>query len=154
MTSTLSSATNTVAFTSIPQTYTDLVLVWDITATVSGNPACNLRFNSDSGTNYSYTYITSTGPATGRSANTTALWSTLSGITASRVNGFFNIMNYSNANVFKTVLCTSGDTSNQVFAVGNLWRSTSAVTRIDVGSGGADTWAAGSVFTLYGIKVA
>ena len=49
---TLGTAASTITFSSIPQTYTDLVMVFDGTAasaTYSG-----IRFNGDTGNNYSF----------------------------------------------------------------------------------------------------
>ena len=52
-------STSTVTFSSIPQTYTDLVLVSAITQ--SADVSNYLRFNSDTGTNYSRTRLVGTG---------------------------------------------------------------------------------------------
>ena len=53
-TTTLSSATNSVSFSSISGSYTDIVIVFNGAASTSG-VTCNVQFNSDTGTNYSTT---------------------------------------------------------------------------------------------------
>ena len=69
-TTTLGSAAADITFSSIPATYTDLVLVY-IGATVSNNINYYLRFNGDTGTNYSYTYLSGTGSAVGSGRGST-----------------------------------------------------------------------------------
>jgi hypothetical protein len=59
-TTTLSSA-GVITFTSIPATYTDLVLV--LSATATSFASVKVRFNSDSATNYSFTNIGGNGSA-------------------------------------------------------------------------------------------
>ena len=70
-TQTTSGSTGAVTFSSIPQTYTDLVVV--INTSLSG--LCNslLQFNGDTGSNYSGTVIGGSGsaPITGRGSNLT-----------------------------------------------------------------------------------
>ena len=55
-TTTLSSAQSSVTFSSISGSYTDLIIISDAIL-ASGNDALGLRFNSDSGSNYSYTFM-------------------------------------------------------------------------------------------------
>jgi len=60
---TLGSGTATVTFSSIPGTYTDLILVCGLPATGTANNSDGLRFqlNSDTGSNYSATWLTNSG---------------------------------------------------------------------------------------------
>ena len=58
-TQTLGTAVADVYFTSIPQTYTDLVLV--ISSNTSSNTQTGYRLNSDSGNNYSDTRLSGDG---------------------------------------------------------------------------------------------
>jgi len=145
---TVGTATATVTFNSIPQGYTDLVIV----AQVLGNSSTNLKFriNNDTTSNYSGTYIFGTGSSagSGRVSNQTSALAYGSGIT----NGSFilQFMNYSNTTTNKTVLCRGDDASNQTNAWVDLYRSTSAITRIDL-LGDAANFSVGSTFSLYGI---
>jgi ethanolamine utilization microcompartment shell protein EutL len=67
-TTTLGSAAASYTFSSISGSYTDLILVVDATTT-AGNRALQLVLNSDTGTNYSATYITGDGSSTASSRN-------------------------------------------------------------------------------------
>jgi hypothetical protein len=152
-TQTLSSSTSLVTFDSIPQTYTDLILITAGTAT-SLQQIC-LRFNNVT-TNYSSTILSATGSAT-----TSIRYSGLSYMffgydayfNSNQANAISHIMNYSNTTTFKTVLDRSNNASTGTGFSAGLSRSTSAVTRVDV-IPNAGSWASGTSFTLYGIKAA
>jgi hypothetical protein len=66
-----------------------------------------------------------------------------------------NIQNYSNATTYKTVLSRGGgaNTGNLVIAYVGTWRSTAAITTIDL-INDSGNFAAGSTFSLYGITAA
>jgi hypothetical protein len=154
-TQTLGTTSSLVTFDSIPQTYTDLILVTAGTAT-SFQQVC-LRFNNVTTTaNYSSTILSGTG-----SAVLSIRYSGLSYMffgydayfTTSQANAISQIMNYSNTTTFKTVLDRSNNAATGVGLSVGLSRSTSAVTRIDV-IPNAGSWASGTSFTLYGIKAA
>ena len=67
----LTNATNSVGFGSIPQTYTDLILIISAASTVAQDPI--IRLNSDSGTNYSYTTLTGNGSSASSARATSQL---------------------------------------------------------------------------------
>lgn len=154
-TNTLSSATNSVSFTSIPGTYTDLILVisaWH--ATASSQVA--MRFNSDSGSNYSYTRLLGSGTAvsTERDINKSTIMLAYVNSTASSPNIICSIQDYSNSTTNKTTLNrfnTTGNWNNLGATVG-LWRSTAAVTSVTISPADGGNFASGSVFTLFGIQ--
>jgi hypothetical protein len=151
-TTTLGSATNSVTFSSIAGTYTDLlVIVAGTTGTLSG---VNVQFNSDTGTNYSRTIIYGTGStaASGRSSSTNQIGSGT--IATSQSICRINVMNYANSTTYKTTLSRSDAASDELLSVVGLWRSTSAITAIKVAADPATTFSTGSTFTLYGIKAA
>jgi len=60
-------------------------------------------------------------------------------------------MSYANTNVYKTVLMSSDNPNNLVLRTVGLWRSTSAITEIQV-LVALDQLKAGYTFSLYGIK--
>ena len=135
--------------------YTDLVLVANtIIASGSGFPECSLRFNSDTGANYSNTYLLGTGSsaASGRGSNFTyADCGYLSANSGNPNTRIINIMNYANTTTNKTVISRgSSDNGAQVIAYANLWRNTAAITSITIftQTGNYDV---GSTFSLYGI---
>lgn len=153
-TTTLSSTASTVTFSSISGSFTDLVLIFSGTTTTGVES--RLRFNADSGTNYSSTYLAGTGSAavSGRYTNGNEMFITTYGTPSTdQGNCIIHIQNYSNATTYKTVI-VRGNRVTSGFgpeATVGLWRSTSAITEIQLRAG-STTWASGSTFTLYGIK--
>lgn len=157
-TNTLTSATASVAFSNLPQTYTDFVLVSNFTSSTNAS-VLGVRLNGDSGTNYSRTQLWGNGSTSGnaRTTNETyfaaGYWQTGTG---NQIQSVVNLMNYSNTTTFKTLLARW----NQILGIDNstttsvgLWRSTAAVTSITfVASAG--NFNSGSSFTIYGIKAA
>jgi hypothetical protein len=153
-TSTLGSTSNGVTFSSITASYTDLVLVFN----GAGNADINvdLRFNSDSGSNYSNTAMGSQGTsaASTRNSSQTAMRMNYQGYLRNAFTSLaiINIMNYSNTTTYKTVLNRYNNGNTGVDANVGLWRSTSAITAVEIKVTDGNTFSVGSVFTLYGIK--
>lgn len=150
-TQTLSTAASSVTFSNIPQTFKDLILTVDTYgATTSGYPA--LRFNSDTGSNYSTTSFMGNGSTanSGRYSNITELYLSnyIGGFnTTVRFTSRTHIMSYSSSSVYKTVI-TLDENQNTEASVG-LWRNTAAITTVLVR--GSSNFAAGAKFSLYGI---
>jgi hypothetical protein len=156
-TTTLSSTATNLSLTSIPGTYTDLILV--IRASVDSDGDLRYRINGDTGSNYSGTIIWGSGSAAGssRASNqTSGLTNSYGGFTTTLGNSvqILHFMNYSNTGTYKTILSRTNAAGSGVDATVGLWRSTSAITSIDIGknSGMGGTFQIGSTFTLYGIK--
>ena len=153
-TQTLSSNAATVTFSSIPSTYTDLVLVTSIR--VTGVTAINFQVNSDTGNNYSFRYLQGNGSAASSAGftNTSSIqgFYTTGAPTATSIFGTYIIHfnNYSNTTTNKTFISRESGDSTTVSTVG-LWRSTSSINSINLYPGGAN-FASGSTFSLYGIK--
>ena len=151
---TLASATSSVTFSSIPSTYTDLVIVFNGTTASNGYPS--LRFNSDTGTNYSNTSLrgngTTANSARGSSANEMDI---AYGLPLSTTQNTFIVqcMNYSNATTYKTVLARTNNVFRETGAAVGLWKSTSAITSVTLKTN-SPNFEVGSIFTLYGIKAA
>ena len=155
---TLVSTAATVTFNAISGSYTDLVLVVSTTNNTGVTaPAVYLRFNSDTGNNYSTTMLYGDGSSagSGRSTNSTyALLNWLGGGSNSIiVNSITHIFNYSNTTTFKTLLSRYNNSSAEVDAGVSLWRSTSAINTILVYPY-AGNFSIGSTLSLYGIKAA
>jgi hypothetical protein len=159
-TQTLVSAAATVTFSSISGTYTDLVLVIAGSMSGSGNTVF-VRFNSDTASNYSATYLGGSGSTaySGRSSNNTngiGLGAFNAGYTTGRFNIVAQIQNYSNSTTNKTLIsrwsdATSGGASE---SFSGLWRNTGAITSLEIRNNGGHNFTSGSMFTLYGIKAA
>lgn len=151
-TQTLTSSTGTVTFSSIPATYTDLVFVLNIKSTDAGiDTDVTGTFNSDTGSNYSWTRIYGDGTTAGaqRTSSQSAMRiGNQSGTGSSAYSPMIlNIMNYSNTTTYKTMIGRPNNPARIVDAYVNLWRSTAAISTVTFNS----TFAAGSTFTLYGI---
>jgi len=154
-TTTLGSATPTVTFSSISGSYTDLVLIFSGSNATSNN-GLRLRFNSDSGSNYSSTYVYGDGStATSSFGASTTGGQIAVDIGSSQSMCIANIMNYSNATTYKTFIGRGSSAANYADANVSLWRNTAAITSVTVLLGaGTSNFATGSTFTLYGIKAA
>jgi hypothetical protein len=161
---TLGSATASVTFSSISAAYTDLVLVFNgYNATVDGGSPF-IRFNSDTTTNYSYTWLSGDGTSatSGRDTSKAQIglnlvtgWDTTS--TQPGMN-IVHIMNYANTTTYKTVLGRSSLASATypgTEAVVGLWRKTpEAINTILISLSAGGTFAIGTTFSLYGILAA
>ena len=154
------SATN-VTFSSIPATYTDLIVKTSMRSlTNDGSPwnRINYNFNGDTGANYAGILFDGTGSGTATSTlgNTyNSYW--ITGNTATS-NTFANsevyIPNYTSSN-YKSSSVDSVTENNGTAAIAtllaNLWSSTSAITSITFSNYGSG-FAQYSSFYLYGIK--
>lgn len=156
-TTTLGSANSTITFSSIPGTFTDLRLV--IVANQTGsNDLPVIRFNGDTGNNYSHTHIGGNGSAgfSGRSSNASGIrfMSNTPFLTGSRPNlTIVDIFSYSATSVFKSVLANANNNdggSGSIWRSVGLWRNTAAITSVTLNVG-IETMTAGSTATLYGI---
>lgn len=151
-TETLASAQASVTFSSIPSTYTDLVIVVAGSLTTGVDNVC-MRFNSDSGSNYSTTYILGNGSTatSARNSNLTNTGRCVMGTSSSMV--LYSLQNYSNTTTYKTVLGRGGETNYGVDARVSLWRNTAAISTIVIFPE-VYSFTAGTVLSLYGIKAA
>lgn len=164
---TLGSAANSVTFGNIAATWTDIIVACSYRDTRAQKYGyLRVRFNNDSGSNYSVTRVYGTGGSAGSSRQSSqAALNLMEGAGASSPTdefapGVFHVMNYANTNVFKTTLAGSGNVSGDggfnVLRTVGLWRSTDAITRIDILPDvvAGSQLASGSTFSLYGIKAA
>jgi hypothetical protein len=144
---------SSITFSSIPSTYTDLVLVFDGSMTGGSNAA--VRFNGDTTTKYSATVLYGSGTVAGsvRDVNVGLIIVNFAGTTGLRNISRMMVMNYSNTTTNKTMLFRRDDTHNATVAGVGLWRSTAAINSIEfVQTVGASYFTAGSTLSLYGIK--
>ena len=165
-TTTLGSAASSYTFSSIPSTYTDLVLVCNA-APSTNNYGIYMYFNGSTASYYSATDLRGNGTAAASSKwiNTagTSNWigGQILGLSSTLGNNVFivNIMNYANTTTYKTYMSRSNTAANGVEATVGLWRgstgtSTEAITSLTVGAQSAANLVVGSTFTLYGIAAA
>lgn len=152
-TTTLGSAVNSYTFTSIPSTYTDLVMVWNGATATSNN--VSLQFNSDTASNYSVTRVRGTG-----SAAESSRWSSITLMFGPNPDStgnstvIWNVQNYSNTTTYKTAIAKGGGAGGEAGAYVGLWRNTAAITSMTVLIGGSVNMNVGTTLTLYGIAAA
>jgi hypothetical protein len=153
-TQTLGGASSSVSFTSIPSTYTDLILTID--GTVGSNCGVQLQFNSDSGSNYTFTRMTGDGSSASSDRSVSNTFMELGYyVSTTRNMNIVQIMNYANTTTFKTVLNRASAQSVNIGAqaYAELWRKTpEAINSITINASG--NLSAGSTLTLYGIASA
>jgi hypothetical protein len=158
-----SAGTSYVDFTSIPSTYSHLQ-IRAICRSNDGSAGNNLgiyvRFNSDSGSNYTIHFLTGNGSTVGSAVltNQTEMFinavNPRNGDLANTYSGnVIDILDYANTNKNKTVRNLSGDDLNGsgvVRLTSGLWRSTAAVSSIRIFMEG--NFAANSQLALYGVN--
>ena len=155
-TTTLCSSVASYTFSSIPSTYTDLILVAWIAPTLgTGTSIMAVKLNSDT-TNYSGTGLLGTGTAVQSSRYTGLSGLPIAGYNNGSGTGNINIIchfqNYSNTTTYKTMIARADNASFQTEASVGLWRKTpEAINSIQIYNYGGVNLTAGSTFTLYGI---
>ena len=164
-----SGGASSVAFTSIPATYTHLQVRCLTRSDYSGSEidSLALRLNSDTGSNYAYHYL----QGEGSGVNATGIGSQTLGIVGGEISnghtvGMFSafvidFLDYANTNKTKTIRSLGGGDTNgtgtekgMIRLSSTLWNSTSAINEITFKSGGGFTrgFIQYSQFALYGIK--
>jgi hypothetical protein len=146
---TLASSTSQVTFSNIPNNYKDLILVTDGIGSSPQNLL--LRFNSDSGSNYSYTQVYGDGSAAGSTRGTNETFARVGPMYNSQSITTASVMNYSNSTTNKTVVARANNAGNQVNALVSLWRNTAAITNVTVNAIFGQ-FNSGTTVSLYGIK--
>ena len=156
---TASGSVGTFTFSSIPQTYTDLVLIMNF-ANSTAAADTRVQFNGDTGTNYSYSYLAGSGTSasSGRGTNGTSIQFSNGpiGSTTTNETAIMQIMNYSNTATYKSTLTRVNVADGAYAGVGanvGLWRSTSAITSLTFAMSTGNLTSS-STFTLYGVKAA
>jgi len=158
-TTTLGSNTNSYTFSSVPSTYTDLILICgDLSA--GSSQTIYVQPNSDTGSNYSFTVLNGEGSVVQsiRASNSSqglVVGGSIGGVPASKnAMGILHIQNYSNTTTFKTSLSRYSAGGVETQAAVGLWRSTAAISSLKVTISGGTNILAGATFTLYGITAA
>lgn len=159
-TRTISTASAAVVFSSIPQTYTDLVVTVDSRFTESAGRWLGVRCNGDSNSNYYSIYFGGTGssPFTAHFADT-ALRLGNGSASGARSNVIAHIADYTNTTNYKPSI-SRASTNEYTISYASSWRGASgspqAITSLTFvcDDAGGNLFLAGSTFTIYGIKAA
>jgi len=151
---TLGSTANTVTFSSIAATYTDLVLVINAQCQTSSGQGLYLQYNSDTATNYSSTVLYGNGSSALSTRTSSVVKAGIGNIDTSNYGTtIVNIQNYSNATTYKTAISRSNAPANYVLSYVSLWRATAAINSLTILLDTAP-FNSGSTFNLYGITSA
>ena len=153
----------TISFTSIPSTYTDLVIAGSYSGT--GGAGFDVTLNNvTTNSSYSLTRITFTGSAASsfRSTSQNAFALNYNGSIASTPDYstvLINLFNYANTTTYKTMLVKYGNTGTDLGPIVGLWRgstgsATEGINRVDLKAAGGANWTTGTTFTIYGIAAA
>jgi hypothetical protein len=155
-TQTLSGSAASITFSSIPQTYTDLVIVGSYYVTYPTNRLTQIQVGNgsiDTGANYSSNYMGGNSSSTfaGKSNNDSGINGPnhYSNFSAS----FVYLFNYTNTTTYKTILTRGGTTNGNEGATTGTWRNTAAINTV-LWQPNGDNFGINSTFTLYGIKAA
>lgn len=155
-----SGGASTIDFSSIPNTYTDLAVLYSTRVTASANSIIGyFRFNGNSA-NYTWRRVRSDGSSAASAANTatTEIYGFYSSAANDTANTFSNnllyIPNYTSSNN-KSVSCDTASENNGTEAyagfIAGLWSNSAAITQITFYPNSGD-FAQYSTATLYGIK--
>lgn len=155
-TTSVTSTSTAIDFTSIPSTYTDLRVIWQVKSNANLN--LYLQFNSDSGANYSFTWMQGNGTSATSSRLTSQNDIKLTNASAAN-NGTMNlfiidVFSYAGSTNKTSLISAAQDFGSTGFTLRQvaLWRSSSAITSINLTSG--SSMVSGTTATLYGIKAA
>jgi hypothetical protein len=151
----------TVTFSSIPNTFSHLQLRYMVrTNRASTEDIVQIRFNSDTGANYSRHYMYGDGTlGSGGVANETRILTdgcTAASATAGQFGvGIVDLLDYKDTNKFKTLRALTGNDRNgggSVILNSGNWRSNSAISTITITSYYGADFVQYSSFALYGVK--
>lgn len=150
-----SGGAGTIQFDNIPNTYSHLhVRAFNVTAATYAD----LRFNGDTGSNYVFHQLESSGTvATSGGSGLTSIYTNQLGGNATYPSiGIIDIYDYANTSKNKTVRLLSGVTSNaggMIYFRSGVWLNNNAVTSITFRAvAGGSTFNQHTVYALYGIK--
>jgi hypothetical protein len=153
---TASGGESSLNFTSIPGTYKSLEIRGFLLSSSGGGGS--IRFNSDTASNYTYHNMGGNGSsvfAYGTTGTMSNFIDTSDGTNPSVA--ILEIIDYASTSKFKTLRTITGYDKNasggSLYLFSGLWRSTSAITSIQLGVGNfGATFDAGTTFALYGMK--
>lgn len=153
----LTSATNSISFSSIPSNYKHLQIRYTTRSDASTFPDIHMRFNSDTGTNYAYHRLRGYG-----SGVDSGYWTSTNQITVGHAAGtattqafyvgVIDILDFASTSKNKTTRTLAGYTANgydDIRLASGLWASTSAIANIQF-LPSASNFATGTRFSLYG----
>jgi hypothetical protein len=153
---TLTSSASSVTFSSIPNTYRDLVLSIIPKATVTGPYDAGMQFNADTGGNYSATVSYGNGSTLNvytALQNVNQIYLDFQGSVqnAFNQNCIAHVFDYAATDKHKGVLSRSNRTNSGLDLISSRWRNTTAINSIKYFLIGG-TLDVGTKLSLYGIE--
>jgi hypothetical protein len=154
---TLSSAQSSYTFTSVPTTYTDLILVGNM---LGGTTNYDVRVGNgtiDGGSNYGSTRFFGDGTSAtgdGQTTNTTGVFGNVSNGATVPHHFITHFNNYANTSTYKTALTSLNRADAYHISICGVWSSASAINTVGIFSTSSQNIPSGSTFTLYGIASA
>ncbi len=152
----LSTSADSVTFSAIPSTYTDLVLRMSPKHGTSGvTSTIQILLNDNSSNVYSRTAIYANGSSIGSvsSSNSTAITGARTGVYFSSIELYLPSYTSASNKALSLISMVEYDdaSTNEMFVSEGLFRSTSTITSISLTTPGTN-FVSGSSFYLYGIK--
>jgi hypothetical protein len=163
-TTTLSTNTPTITFSSIPSTYTHLQLrVWARTTRSGGPDILGLRMNNSLANDYADHIVFGDGSTVNTDLNINYPQINVQRLASSNSGAdifsglIIEILDYKNTNKFKTVRYFGGfdagaAVNGRIGYGSGQWRSTNAITELNIFSLFSENYTPYSNFALYGIK--
>jgi hypothetical protein len=159
---TLSASASSITFAGIPAGYKHLQIRGIAKYLNTAGGSLRMQFNSDTGSNYSYHYLSGDGSSASAGAGTSSTF-ILPNIgqqdTTQYSTSVIDILDYSNTNKYKTSRILSGldkNGSGSIQLSSGLWLSTSAITSITLtpqsNTSPTNQFEQYSSFALYGVK--
>lgn len=159
----ITSNTRSVTFSGLDSygDYKDLQIRMAVRSADTNALNLTLRVNGDTGSNYARHYMRGTGGAVqnGNSSSQTAINFGFTNVARADfpanvfAGNILDVLDFSNTSKTTTFRVFGGfQSSGQIGIASGLWTSTSAVMSIELYHGAFENWAAGSRFSLYGIK--
>jgi hypothetical protein len=152
---TLSSAASTITFSNIGSGYRDLILVC---AAANGGSGSNngIRFNGDTGSNYSRIFMGANGVgavSSGTSTSTGFQYDNF-GFTTNTLGStvhLIQVLDISATDKHKTILTRANRAGDTLDALAGRWANTAAITSLGIYSITGENFLTGSRFDLYGV---
>lgn len=145
-------STSSVVFSGIPNTYTDLKVIF---VGFASSGTGRVRFNDDSGSNYSSTIIRGNGTSASSQSNTNSsqIWFNGGDGPSNTAPQFviLDIMSYAGSLIKNVLLSGNNDKngSGETLRTIGVWNNTSAITSITIDNNNGVNWSGQA--TLYGI---
>lgn len=151
---TLQSSQSSVTFSSITNSYTDLIVVVSGSLASGGTGGLVIRCNNDSASNYSATQMDSSNGTSSSYKDNNITEMNLGIMSGSNESGsIFHFNNYSSTTIWKSVISRGNNPASYIRTAIGVWRNTAAINRLDFFNPSVNI-AAGTKFTIYGIKAA